>query len=578
MNKYLFLFTIGPVQSFISQARKSQDLFSGSRLLSDLITFTITLLPPDSELIFPRKDAKFKPNRFIAIINSENEDNIKELGVSLEKRLKLFYKEKSVNLLESYGIQEHSKFENQIDNHLQIYWVAIKHDEEHYKENYERLESSMGSIKNVRAFEQFEETGKKCSLCGERNALYNSKSIGQIQFKMNHDEGLCGVCVVKRLYNQSTFSVDGNINQEINLQSDSFPSTAEIALSETLEKIKLEKNGKELLKDFDKNIKDYQMFYEENLNDKYFENEGIEKTKLSEIKAKINNIKEVAKGGDNLKFSKYYSLIMFDGDNMGEWLSGNKLKETEKFKVFHKNLTSFLNDFAQKLYQVLKPPFGNIIYAGGEDFLGFININYIFKSIIQIRLLYDDIINKNLKEYKKYEDDNFTFSAGIIVSHYKNPFSEVLKEARLMERKAKEGSKNSFAIAVLKHSGETINTVYNWENDKELCENYKILQLLTDNLRLNNYSNTFINNLEREFIELMDKNGKISDKRIVESELKRLVNNSKLNKNIKDTSEFINNLNLLFNNSRNTQNFISALNIAEFISMHLNGGNNDNKN
>jgi len=41
MNKYLFLFTISPVQSFIAQARKTKDLYDGSKLLTDLIKVAI---------------------------------------------------------------------------------------------------------------------------------------------------------------------------------------------------------------------------------------------------------------------------------------------------------------------------------------------------------------------------------------------------------------------------------------------------------------------------------------------------------------------------------------------------------
>ena len=36
MNNHLFLFTIGPVQRFIALARKTQDLYAGSYLLSHL--------------------------------------------------------------------------------------------------------------------------------------------------------------------------------------------------------------------------------------------------------------------------------------------------------------------------------------------------------------------------------------------------------------------------------------------------------------------------------------------------------------------------------------------------------------
>lgn len=38
-SSYLFLFTIGPVQSFIAQARKTRDLYAGSKILGGLSTF-----------------------------------------------------------------------------------------------------------------------------------------------------------------------------------------------------------------------------------------------------------------------------------------------------------------------------------------------------------------------------------------------------------------------------------------------------------------------------------------------------------------------------------------------------------
>ena len=57
-KKYLFIFTIGPVQSFIAQARKTQDLYAGSQLLSDLIRYAVETARQKSaegefELIFP---------------------------------------------------------------------------------------------------------------------------------------------------------------------------------------------------------------------------------------------------------------------------------------------------------------------------------------------------------------------------------------------------------------------------------------------------------------------------------------------------------------------------------------------
>jgi CRISPR-associated protein Cmr2 len=57
----LLLFTIGPVQSFISQARKTQDLYAGSKLLSVLIGEAIKFVGEDN-MIFP-KYGKAMPGR-----------------------------------------------------------------------------------------------------------------------------------------------------------------------------------------------------------------------------------------------------------------------------------------------------------------------------------------------------------------------------------------------------------------------------------------------------------------------------------------------------------------------------------
>lgn len=58
MSQFLFLFTIGPVRSFIARARKTQDLYAGSFLLSHLSDIAINklnMLTDSCVLIFPNK-------------------------------------------------------------------------------------------------------------------------------------------------------------------------------------------------------------------------------------------------------------------------------------------------------------------------------------------------------------------------------------------------------------------------------------------------------------------------------------------------------------------------------------------
>ena len=87
MNQYMFLFTISPVQSFISQARKAQDLYAGSRLLSDLIDVTTKALPDKTELIYPDKKLSSKPNRFICVIEENDAIAVEVDKFRKERRL-----------------------------------------------------------------------------------------------------------------------------------------------------------------------------------------------------------------------------------------------------------------------------------------------------------------------------------------------------------------------------------------------------------------------------------------------------------------------------------------------------------
>ena len=245
MSQHLFLFTIGPVQSFIARARKTQDLYAGSGLLSDLIEKAIENLPQNvTEVIFPNKNIPSKPNRFIAVIET---DNPEQLAKSVEKCVREKFKSIADGLYNKYenNGKKPKNFEKQIDNFLDIYWVALPYNESNYADKYEEIERTLGAVKNVQNFKQLVETGRKCSLCGERNALFyrltdKERENGGLkarkdellnklyvrkedvvffkprenddELKMQIGEGLCAVCFTKRFYNKD----------------ESFPSTAEI--------------------------------------------------------------------------------------------------------------------------------------------------------------------------------------------------------------------------------------------------------------------------------------------------------------------------------------------------------------
>ncbi len=375
-QQHLFLFTITPVQSFIAQARKTQDLYAASFFLSHLIDSAMNRLESSlsnkCEFIFPRKSIPSKPNRFIAKVQS---DDIEETGKGLRGYVEKEFDKIAKSALDSLNISYEDKlreaFRKQIKDFLQVHWVSLSLAENDYANNYDKLECYLGAVKNVRVFGQLDETGRKCSLCGERNVLFyrltdDEEKRGGLKLrkdgllnklyvkredvkvfnanenmKIQKGEGLCAVCFVKRFAGEY---FEGHYTKH-------FPSTAAIAAMNWLSNIadKEKRNYKAFFNNFDE-----QLYYEENLREEYLRRYGYfngEKS-LNDARTQLRmfyNIED--KNGNKIgKPPEYYALIMSDGDNMGEWFSGEFLEDEEKtnLKAFHKKVSEELGDYAKK--------------------------------------------------------------------------------------------------------------------------------------------------------------------------------------------------------------------------------------
>ncbi|CUT01638.1 type III-B CRISPR-associated protein Cas10/Cmr2 [Candidatus Kryptobacter tengchongensis] len=156
-NNSLFLFTIGPVQSFISQARKTQDFYMGSFILS-FLTFKAMEVIIDkygpTNIIYPdlykqplmdfwlRKKGVEPigfnensiqlptiPNRFVAILPTTDKEEITHLTNSMKDNIKETVKNAKNTIFEEFSIGPSQDTSNKIDSQLnefpEIYWVAV---------------------------------------------------------------------------------------------------------------------------------------------------------------------------------------------------------------------------------------------------------------------------------------------------------------------------------------------------------------------------------------------------------------------------------------------------------------------
>ncbi len=591
MLKYLFLFTITPVQSFVEQARKTQDLYAGSFLLSHLCRTAGNKIHSDygGNIIFPDLKNQSIPNRFIAIIDRQ-EAELKSIGENLQQATEDEFKKIANTVINNLKLTKPKGFDEQVENYFAINWIFLPYNEADYKQCYSDIESLMGAIKTVRAFKQFpdSERGRKCSICGERNVKFYRMTKGEKdentlkkrkffsndvyiipyqsynQVSLRHlqsGEGLCALCFTKRCFDKVNIP-----NYE-----GSFSSTAKIALFEAFRQLKERRSDLIGILDSDK-YEPQGIFILKN-------NKSLDEiVEESQIKDNTQTLYSALKDF-KIGYSPYYAVMLFDGDSMGEWLTGDRVKNGSLLD-FHKALTERLGFFANHVRTSINEPKGVTVYAGGEDFLGFFNLAYLLAEMKTLRENYDEIVNKPLKVFFKDEKDNMTFSAGIVIAHIKTPLSEILNWARKMEKEAKEidNNKDAFAIAVLKHSGEIEKTVFKWRFESNYITD--IISLIASEINADSLSNTFIKKLNQEMLRLMDKDGNFTEDWIIKTEIKRIVSRSCMRKDDESKEAFEERkknihdrlkLSRLLIHSKSVANFIALLNISDFMARQIKG-------
>jgi CRISPR-associated protein Cmr2 len=523
-------------------------------------------------LVFPTKtDSQSFPNRFVAKIESETD--LQEKGDAIKKAAFEVFEKLAKKLINSDNINWNSlevvkekyrdvkdfipetkesiteSFNLQVENYWDINWLFFPYEGD-YKTAYKEIEPLMAALKNQRVItNQFSEVGRKCSLDGQNNALFRGQGTKNKWLEMQAveinegawlkpNEGLSAISLVKRAYEAkdengkkiefpSTIEVAlkkqlSKINETVkdcykDLFSDKYPIASIRLLNEGyLDRIKLNNRGEDWITSFNE-----EFYVADNLTEKNIPN----LTQL-EIAREVHrkHLKSALK-------DRYYALIAFDGDKMGKLLSGELLKNKEiNLDEFQGKVSELLMKYSKWIYtsEELKDQI-DIVYAGGDDFLGFVCLHDLFDVGRKLRQQFDKMVNQNLRDDI---EGNFTFSMGITVAHYKTPLSIVIQTTREMEKVAKDenkGNRNAFAIAVLKHSGENHQAYYKWyekdDDGKESIKAWTALEKLVEHLQ-NDCSETFIRVLEREFRLLQDKDGDIENADMIMLELGRLTQRS----------------------------------------------------
>ncbi len=458
------------------------------------------------------------------------------------------------------------------------------------------IERIMGARKSIRIQPQSEEKGYKCTLCGQREVIHDNqtncedhssindywgKIIKDINEKVGfnsvkENEMLCSVCLTKRIINKKPEKILG-----IDLEKN-FPSVTEIAVADfkykVAEKCKSNNSLETAVLNFCNSLNnDFSNFEVTSLPKVH----GICKDSKIEYFAKIDGIllfdetykkkieglsnqnqveeclKELLSEAEKVGISKpspYLGFMYFDGDKMGEWISGTH-KSYPKFEyILHPEALNQLTDQTWNDIKGLKLPFmpstqsaissillqfsldvarvitevnhiGKLIYAGGDDVIIMAPLSEIFEIAKDIRqafsnpaviskkddgskmvnFSYETIINdideRKTKSIYFSMGQNATGSAGIAIAHYHNSLKDSMTNARIAEKFAKNKiGRDAFGFALLKRSGEHSVFGAKWELLNEKNKNlFQIIEMLTSGILSNQFITQLYNELDTYF-------------------------------------------------------------------------------
>jgi|GEM_PF-2337993 len=432
----LLTFSVGPVHTFIAQARRVADLWTGSEVLSHLVREALRAGCAEGAIpIFPVVDPaklseglpKGLPNRFVCRVARDRADAVARVMDSAVRAEWERLAEDAIGELEPRGLAPSDEVREQTGAVFDIAWSWVPEDEGYAAAAREGARR-WNALRRFRPFLQRAETGEKCAVCGERTALPdgNRSRVADAWARAEEEEAedidkrffrfsqsrLCLVCATKRLYTKG-----GDQPQDV------------------------------------------------------------------ERRAFFSAFDRFQPDDDRT----YFALVTLDGDRMGDILNWPEDRVRHGLESFHQALSQALTAFAESLrgkrsWQLKTEALGleggadagedlrqgkspQLVYAGGEDVMVVCDPRDAVAVARAIRCRYREELAPVAEHLSDPADlARFTLSGAILFAHTKYPAGLAFREAGgLLKRKAKdEADRDALALRLVKRGGVPVETVFKW--------------------------------------------------------------------------------------------------------------------
>ncbi|MBU1432666.1 type III-B CRISPR-associated protein Cas10/Cmr2 [Myxococcota bacterium] len=508
MDDHILLVSLGPIQEFIASARRCQDLWYGSWLLSALSRASASAMENIAgvdALIFPASLQKMErpsvANKILLKLPLDQVQRVAEAGRAGMQSALSAYREDAFRHVD--GAFFHRELaEQQLDELMEFVWVAVPVEPDGYHAARARAEATLAARKNTRgwgAVPWHDLAGAgvpKSSLDGLRESVidekaYDTEMLSPEQLRKGYfvqsKERLCGVGLMKRV----------GVDPDVLLRDPrpTFHSTAHIAAHPLLTRVHrlgheetvrayfeaLEDAGLSLKKlhvgvgDQKQVVVHDPLGVAKETHVRTFEQRANERGGVDGavfFEGRLESLFEqyAPEGGDvqaaraalmyclgqiGAQPNPYYAMLLADGDRMGKAI--DTLGEIEA----HKALGQALDKFAAGCRSIVEAAGGSLIYAGGDDVLALLPLHTALRCANDLRSSFAEWMDQGIQGQGI---DHPTLSVGLALVHHLEPMAHVRKLAKEAEKLAKdEAGRNALAIVMKKRSGGATRALGRWD-------------------------------------------------------------------------------------------------------------------
>lgn len=497
MLKYVVIFSIGPVQTFIASARRSRDLWSGSWLLSELAKACAKSLndlgDTKAQLIFPHVDKSNQAdleensdfsvgNKVQVVLTVDSVDELRSIIDNAKKSVKKRFIKEASNALSRLPKDKHylreTIWNSQLDDYLEIQtaWARFG-DDNSYHDAAQNAGRVLASRKATRDF------SPTCAI-SEKDFITSLVQLDNARKTTDKNHN-----VIKQPY-QDLFmlpksSLDGmreTVLKESGLQKNSLQRKLSLSKSEQLDtvgvikRLGFEKKAEQFtpftritahawieeiaqkepdalnrLKDTYRELCRLGVASGVTGNNKVYQDFAYDAQLLYPSRLEVtlkeyqnSDDKEAKEIVDNLKILKKTLAPLFQSYDepyrygvllLADGDRMGELLDKAKTQVQHQEITQALSNFAGQVAYTMRQSSGHCIYAGGDDVLGFVPLDKAYKCADDLQKLFANSLSGVAN--KLGAENSPTLSVGLAICHIMTPLGVIRELASQAEKFAK---------------------------------------------------------------------------------------------------------------------------------------------